>query len=121
MTEIRIKRIYDEPSADDGFRVLVDRLWPRGVARATAALDRWDKDVAPSSELRTWFNHRPDRFTQFAERYCAELAGSGAVVALLAAAGDRDRITVLYAARDPEVNHARVLRDYLAEVGGAPR
>ena len=97
----------------DGFRVLVDRLWPRGIARTTAMLDRWDKDVAPSSELRVWFNHRPSRFGEFTERYLAELADSGAGAALLAAAGDAERITLLYGARDPEVNHARVLRDYL--------
>lgn len=117
MTEIVIKRVYSGPVADDGFRVLVDRLWPRGLAKATAALARWDKDVAPSSELRIWFSHRSDRFEEFTGRYQDELDDSGACAALVDAAGVAERITLLYAARDPEVNHARVLRDYLS----APR
>ncbi|MDF1489952.1 DUF488 domain-containing protein [Tessaracoccus caeni] len=111
---IQIKRIYEEPDADDGFRVLVDRLWPRGVSKEKAALDLWDKDVAPSPDLRTWWNHDPDRFDEFAQRYRAELEASDAPAALLHQAAGHNRLTLLYAAHDPAVNHALVLQDYLA-------
>lgn len=113
--EIQIKRIYDEPSPDDDFRVLVDRLWPRGVSKERAALDLWDKDVAPSPELRTWWNHDPDSFDEFAERYRSELEAGDAPAALLEKAGAHDRLTLLYAAHDPAVNHAAVLRDVLRD------
>ena len=77
---LKLKRVYDPPAADDGCRVLVDRLWPRGVSKERAALDTWLKDVAPSPELRTWFGHKPERFEEFAARYQAELEQNPAVV-----------------------------------------
>lgn len=116
---IQIKRIYEAPAETDGKRILVDRLWPRGVSRERAALDAWDKDVAPSPELRIWFGHAPERMEEFAVCYRHELATDPArqqaVQALLklAKAGP---ITLLYAAKDPKVNHALVLRQYLQEM-----
>jgi uncharacterized protein YeaO (DUF488 family) len=107
-----IKRVYEKPSAGDGFRVLVDRLWPRGVSKVAAELDLWLKDVAPTPGLRVWFDHDPARFDEFAARYRAELDHNPAVEDLLKL-GDR-AVTLLYGARDPAINHAVVLREYLA-------
>lgn len=115
--DIQIKRVYEAPAEDDGFRVLVDRLWPRGISKEKAALDLWDKEVAPSPDLRTWWNHDPDRFDEFAERYRAELEAGGAPAALLRQAAGHDRLTLLYAAHDPAVNHALVLRQVLRGEG----
>ena len=115
---VRIKRAYEEASASDGCRVLVDRLWPRGVSKERAQLDEWLKEVAPSPELRTWWKHDPEQMDEFALRYRAELAGKAetqaAVVQLraLAAAGVT---TLIYGAKDPHVNHARILAEYLEE------
>lgn len=108
-----IKRIYDPPADDDGCRVLVDRLWPRGMSRDNAAIDVWLKDVAPSTGLRKDFNHRPGRFVEFSERYRVELDSNPAVETLLELAAGHPRITLLYAARNTEANHALVLLDYL--------
>jgi uncharacterized protein YeaO (DUF488 family) len=108
-----VKRIYEPPADDDGCRVLVDRLWPRGMPKESAAVDLWLKDVAPSTELRKEFNHRSERFADFSERYRLELDSNPAVEALLELAGENPRITLLYAARNTEANHARVLLDYL--------
>lgn len=108
----QIKRIYDAPKPSDGRRVLVDRLWPRGVSRADAHLDDWIKDVAPSPALRTWFGHEPERFAEFQRRYKAELKDNEAVRELRAL-GRRSKVTLLYAAHDPKVNHAVVLKSVL--------
>ena len=114
-----VKRVYDDPAPGDGFRVLVDRLWPRGLSKEPAALDLWLKDVAPSPELRTWFDHRDDRFAVFTERYVAELRGNPAVGTLREAARDHPTVTLLYGARSPEVNQAVVLARFLSgELGG---
>lgn len=111
-----IKRVYEEPEPADGYRILVDRLWPRGVSHERAHLDTWDKDIAPSPELRTWYGHDPAKFTQFAERYRAELdAHPDAVAALTHLGATHPRVTLLFAAHDPQTSHAAVLRDYLAE------
>jgi len=110
---LRIKRVYAAPAADDGFRVLVDRLWPRGVSRQDAELDAWARDVAPSPELRTWWQHDPARFAEFATRCRAELARGDALDALRALLAPHRVVTLLYGARDPEVNHAAVLHDVL--------
>ncbi|MFC7878932.1 DUF488 domain-containing protein [Isoptericola sp. NPDC057391] len=110
---ITVKRVYDDPGPDDGARVLVDRLWPRGISKDHARLDRWCKEVAPSTDLRTWFHHDPDRFEEFERRYRAELADNPEVPELAGlGAGDR-RLTLLYSARDTEHNQALVLRDVL--------
>jgi len=111
-----IKRVYDAASADDGIRVLVDRLWPRGVTKARARIDHWMKDIAPSPALRTWFGHRPDRFREFGRRYTSELTHN-ARLSELRHLGKDDAVTLLYAAHDPEINHARVL---LTMLNGKP-
>lgn len=108
-----VKRIYEPPADADGFRVLVDRLWPRGIAKESAAVDLWLKDVAPSTALRKEFNHQPEMFAGFGERYRLELDSNPAVAELLELAAAHPRITLLYAARNTEANHALVLRDYL--------
>lgn len=111
---IMIKRIYDPPTEQDGLRVLVDRLWPRGVKKKDANVDVWAKQLAPSSELRKWFNHQPARFDEFRIRYLNELQDSvEAAASIRAAAGDRV-ITLLYAARDRSCNHALVLQEFLS-------
>ncbi len=112
-TGIRVKRVYDPPSRDDGMRVLVDRLWPRGISKAAARVDAWMKDVAPSTALRTWFGHDPARWTEFRRRYLRELAATDAREELLALADDQP-VTLLFAAKDPARNNAVVLRDWLA-------
>lgn len=111
---IRMKRIYDEPAANDGARVLVDRLWPRGVSKQRAAVDLWLKEVAPSPDLRVWFDHRPERFKEFSLKYTEELSGSTAAGRLLELA-NKGPLTLLYAAKDPAINHAVVLRAFLQE------
>jgi len=117
--EFRIKRVYEAPSREDGFRVLVDRLWPRGLAKARAELDLWCKEVAPGPELRTWWDHDPARAEEFAARYRAELGANPALGELAGTASAHRVTTLLYAARDPELNHARVLRDVLEEAEDA--
>lgn len=112
--EVRLKRVYEPASADDGVRVLVDRLWPRGLSRESAGVDRWLKDVAPSPELRRWWDHDPGRTREFAHRYTAELDANPAVHELTALLAEAPVVTLLYAAKDETVNHARVLREYLA-------
>ena len=114
MTTFRSKRIYDEPSADDGYRVLVDRLWPRGVSKERAALDEWDKDVAPTTELREWFGHDPAKFDEFRTRYESELKESPAVAELLKRTKDTSVVTLLYGAKDKQDNQAVVLAAVLS-------
>lgn len=110
---IRTRRIYDEP--DGGYRVLVDRLWPRGVSKERAGLDEWLKDLAPSTELRKWFGHREDRWAVFQERYRQELAENPAVPDFSRACASRPDTVLLYGARSETQNEAVVLRDYLVE------
>jgi uncharacterized protein YeaO (DUF488 family) len=112
----KIKRAYEAPQPSDGVRVLVDRLWPRGLKKSDAHLAAWQKDVAPSPKLRVWFGHAPERFAEFRRRYRSELTGNPAV-AELRKQGRGKRVTLVYAARDPKVNHAVVL---LAALRGRP-
>ncbi|MDR3499837.1 MAG: DUF488 domain-containing protein [Parvibaculum sp.] len=114
--EIAIKRVYEPAAKSDGTRILVDRLWPRGVSRAGAALDVWMKDVAPSAELRKWFNHEPERWAEFRRRYEAELKKNRAAVELLLAHGGKKRLTLLYSAHDEERNQAVVLAAHLRKL-----
>ncbi|HEV7357433.1 MAG TPA: DUF488 family protein [Steroidobacteraceae bacterium] len=107
-----IKRAYAPASPADGIRVLVDRLWPRGVSKAGANFTFWMKDIAPSPKLRVWFGHKPERFKEFAGRYKKELTGNPRVDELRKLARGRV-VTLVYGARDPEVNHALVLRSLL--------
>jgi len=111
---VRIKRIYEDPAADDGFRVLVDRIWPRGVSKERAKLDVWLKEVAPSTELRQWFHHEEPKWPEFVRRYRAELADNPAVGTLRDILSRQERVTLLYSARDEDENQAVVLRDHLA-------
>lgn len=112
---IRIKRAYEAPSKADGVRVLVDRLWPRGVTKAKARVDLWLKDVAPSDALRKWFGHEPERWPQFKKRYAAELKShAGALKTLRALERERGTLTLLFAAKDEEHNNAVALRERLS-------
>ncbi len=117
--DIRTKRVYAPSVAGDGARVLVDRLWPRGVRKEVAALTLWLKEISPSPELRRWFGHDPARWPEFIRRYRAELAANTSALARLGELAKAGRVTLLYGARDTAHNHARVLadalRDYLEE------
>lgn len=110
---LRIKRIYAAPSPDDGQRVLVDRLWPRGASKERADLTEWYKDIAPSTGLREWFGHDPANWQEFQVRYAQELDANPDAVAHLCALRSKGDLTLLYAALDPVINHAGVLLDYL--------
>ena len=116
-SDIRVRRVYDAPSPDDGARVLVDRIWPRGLRKDAARLDSWDKDVAPSTELRTWYGHDPAKFGEFRRRYLDELSGSAQRKELgrlraLAAAGS---VTLLTATRAVDISQAEILAQVLRQ------
>ena len=116
-TDVRVRRVYDPPDPADGHRVLVDRLWPRGLSKGAAALDEWAKAVAPSDELRRWYGHEPDRFAAFRERYGAELQAPerADVLAHLRQLADSGPLTLLTATRDVEHSQAAVLAARLQE------
>ena len=109
---LTIKRVYDPPERSDGFRVLVDRLWPRGLTKEKAALDLWAKDIAPSTALREEFNHKPEKFAEFKKHYRLELSKNPAL-AVFRKELKRPKVTLLFGARDPKINHAAVLAEYL--------
>ncbi len=113
--DVQIKRIYDPAQAGDGYRVLIDHVWPRGVSRERARLDEWARELAPSDELRRWFDHVPGRFEEFRARYRAELAGQAEAIEKLRERAVDGRLTVLYAARDREHNNAAVLAELLRD------
>lgn len=113
MHAINIKRIYDEPSDNDGYRILVDRLWPRGVSKIIAHLDEWNKEVAPSTELRKWFDHKEERFDEFTKLYRDELAAKEKELNRLWAITKMEPLTLLYGAKDPKINHAVILKNVL--------
>jgi uncharacterized protein YeaO (DUF488 family) len=130
MGRFQIKRVYEAPEASDGFRVLVDRLWPRGMAKERAALNLWMKDIAPSTELRRWFGHDPKRWKEFQTRYRAELKEHDTDLAQLRSQARKGTVTLLFGARDIEHNEAVVLRNVLVgsanvtappPIGGSPR
>ena len=110
--DIRLKRVYEPPAAEDGLRVLVDRLWPRGLSREQARVDRWLKEVAPSTGLRKWFGHDPARWTEFRRRYSSELKEHREVLRDLLGEAP-GTVTLLFAAHDEEHNNAVILRSYL--------
>ncbi|MBV8343215.1 MAG: DUF488 family protein [Gammaproteobacteria bacterium] len=121
-----MKRIYDPPEPADGYRLLIDRLWPPGISRQRAALAGWQRELAPSTALRQWFHSDPRRWRQFAARYRAELRARAAELAALRRRARHERVTLLYAARDAQLNHARVLAEVLrrpraARPGRRPR
>jgi uncharacterized protein YeaO (DUF488 family) len=111
--DIQIRRAYDPPRRGDGYRVLVDRVWPRGVSKADLDLGEWQKEIAPSSRLRKWFGHDPERWKEFQKRYFAELEGKQDSVRELVKRACRGRITLVYGAKDPDHNQAVALRAYL--------
>lgn len=113
---VKLKRVYEPATPADGKRVLVDRLWPRGVAKAKAGIDLWLKEAAPSTELRKWFAHDPEKWPEFQKRYRAELKGSAALATLRELAREGD-LTLLYAAKDQEHNEAVVLQRLLSRTG----
>jgi uncharacterized protein YeaO (DUF488 family) len=110
---IRIKRVYEEPAETDGRRVLVDRVWPRGLSKEQAKVDVWLKDIAPSTELRRWYGHDPDKWSEFKTRYAAELEANPARVAALLAEVRAGSVTFLYGSREGRRNNAVALKEYL--------
>ncbi|HEV2166236.1 MAG TPA: DUF488 domain-containing protein [Thermoplasmata archaeon] len=115
-TMIRIKRAYEPASRDDGVRVLIDRLWPRGVTKEAARIDVWRKELAPSPDLRTWFDHDPVRYPRFRERYRKELLGRRDELASLIIDAERGPLTLIYAAKDSQHCNAAVLKELLEEI-----
>jgi uncharacterized protein YeaO (DUF488 family) len=109
--DICIKRIYEKPVRRDGYRILVDRLWPRGIKKESAALDEWLREIAPTTELREWFAHEPGRWSAFRDRYLTEIGTHAPLLDALRERATQQRVTLLYAARDKTMNHAVVLEE----------
>lgn len=116
MAHVQIKRVYDPPQDSDGCRVLVDRIWPRGLRKEDAKIDVWMKDIAPSTELRKWFNHEPEKWAAFQEKYRTELRQLNEKLDDVRVRAKKERVTLLYSAKDTEHNQAVVLQDVLAGV-----
>jgi uncharacterized protein YeaO (DUF488 family) len=116
VVQVRVARVYDPATTGDGYRVLVDRLWPRGIRKADADLDEWCREVAPSTPLRKWYGHLPDRFSEFRQRYVTELAAGDAAAAVerLRGLAREQTLTLLTASRDPATSNAAVLAEVLA-------
>lgn len=114
-SDVRTKRMYDPTDPGDGYRVLVDHVWPRGVSKERAQLDEWARELAPSDELRRWFDHVPERFAEFRARYIQELAAHADRIDELAARARRGTVTILYAARDRKHNNAVVVRELVRD------
>lgn len=112
--KIRIKRVYERPDKHDGSRILVDRLWPRGLTKEKASVDLWLKDIAPSTELRKWFGHDPGRWEEFKKRYLAELKGNSEQIRLLKQELEKGVVTLVYGAKDEEHNEAVVIQENCA-------
>jgi uncharacterized protein YeaO (DUF488 family) len=119
--DVAIRRVYEKAEPRDGYRALIDRLWPRGVTRRRAALDAWLRDLAPSTELRNWFHRDPKRWQEFARRYRAELRAQSEALDALRHRAERMRVTLLTATREPHINHAVVLRALLLRSPGRRR
>ena len=117
--DVRLKRAYEPPAASDGYRVLIDRLWPRGVSRSRAELDEWARELAPSTELRQWFGHEPSRFEEFRRRYTEELRQQRPRIADLRRRAREGTVTLVYSAHDSDHNDAVVLADVVRR--GLPR
>lgn len=112
---IKIKRVYDDPEAQDGLRILVDRLWPRGLTKEKAKIDLWVKEIAPSNELRKWYGHDPEKWETFKKKYFVELDGRPEAIRDLVQAIGRRRATLLFSSKETELNNARALKIYLEE------
>lgn len=113
MEPIAIKRIYEDSSKNDGYRILIDRLWPRGVSKEAANLDEWDKNIAPSTELRKWFDHKEERFQEFTLRYKEELMSQKDALNQILKIAQTQKVTLLYGAKNSEINQAVVLKNIL--------
>ncbi len=111
--KILLKRVYEDAAPTDGYRVLVDRLWPRGISKERAALDEWDKDLAPSTDLRLWFHHDPNRWEEFSEKYLKELKDNNFGPDFLKRLQKQEILTLVYAAKDEKHCHPLILKDYL--------
>ncbi|MEX0719552.1 MAG: DUF488 family protein [Balneolaceae bacterium] len=111
-----MKRVYEEPEKDDGYRVLTERLWPRGVSKERAKLDQWMKGIAPGNDLRKWFKHDPDKWEEFQDRYRKELYGSEAVSELVEIIQQNKNVTLVYASKDKENNSTMVLKELLEQL-----
>jgi uncharacterized protein YeaO (DUF488 family) len=111
---IKLKRVYEQPEATDGFRILVDRLWPRGLTKEKAAADLWLKEIAPSTQLRKWFNHEADKWNEFQKKYHQELKGNKEAVSILKAHLKQGKVTLLYAAKDQIHNEALVIKEFVS-------
>ena len=111
--KIQIKRVYEKPSQDDGFRMLVDRIWPRGLNKEKAQLDQWIKDIAPSTPLRKWFDHKENRFNEFSKKYIQELESSPELIGKILEVAHEKPLTLVYSAKDENHNQAIVLKNYL--------
>lgn len=113
---MKIKRIYESAAPEDGYRMLIDRIWPRGVSKKEAQLDEWNKDIAPSTELRKWFGHKPERFEEFADRYREELKGKSEELNRIKAVDRKQMLTLLYAAKEERLSNAAVLQQVLNQI-----
>jgi uncharacterized protein YeaO (DUF488 family) len=116
---IRIKRAYEKPEADDGIRILVERLWPRGLSKKNAKVDMWLKDIAPSTEIRKWFSHDPAKWEEFRGRYFKELNKNREAVKKLLDITEGSDVTFVYGSKEKEYNSARALKDYIENLGGS--
>lgn len=114
--KINLKRVYEKPAPADGYRILVDRLWPRGLAKETAGIDRWEKEAAPSASLRKWFAHDPLLWHDFKVKYLAELRANELLPELAELVREKQAVTLLYATKDTEHNQAIVLKSYLEKL-----
>lgn len=118
---ISVKRVYETPAANDGLRVLVDRLWPRGLSKDAARVDVWTKDLSPSNELRKWYRHEAAKWPEFKRRYRAELSSSADALNALAAQARRRKVTLLFGSKEPRLNNAHALKEILESLPAAPR
>lgn len=117
--DVRVKRVYEAAERSDGYRILIDRLWPRGISHERARLDAWERDLSPSAALRTWFGHQPDLFDEFRRRYVAELREHRSLLSELRRRARQGTLTLVYSARDTEHNDAVVLAQVIRR--GLPR
>ncbi len=116
MKPIILKRIYEEPSADDGYRILVDRLWPRGISKEKAKIEEWLKELGPSTELRKWFGHIPEKYPEFKEKYKEELKSQTENLKHIIEISEKQQVCLCYGAKDTEHNQAQVIREVLDEM-----
>lgn len=113
--QIKIKRIYDTPLVDDGLRILVDRLWPRGISKEKAHIDYWEKEIAPSNELRKWFGHKPEHFKEFENKYIKELKQQNELLKKIKDLSVEQTVTLIYSAKDTKMNQAVILKKVLED------